>query len=104
MNPFVKLILVIGIFSLGFVILLPFVWLVNKYKLLNIRGLLVAASGAGLGFGFSAFILSFLDEKPHNWDILRGLSIGGQIFVWFFIGSIIIIPLSFVFNKLIKSR
>jgi hypothetical protein len=102
MNPIVKLILVIGIFSLGFVILFPFVWLINKYKLLNIWGVLVAASGAGLGFGFSVFILSFLDGNPQNWNILRSLSVGGQVFIWIFIASVIVLPLSFAINKLRK--
>ena len=102
MNPFIKLFFVIGIFLFGTLILLPFVWLVNKKKLLNIWGAIVIASGTGFGYGVSAFLLTYLDEKFQGWNTLQRISVGGQVFIWFFIGILILIPLSIWTRRLIK--
>ena len=102
MNVIIKFSTVMIIYALGFIIALTFVYQVNKKRLFNFLGLIIVAFGVGLGFGLVAYLSTFLDEKSQSWHLIERLSVGGEVFFWGFIGSIIGIPLAIFSQKIIS--
>ncbi len=99
MKTLIELINIIAIFSVGFIIIFFFLWVVNRKRLFNLWGVLTASFGAGIGFGCTAFLGTFLDEKSKTWNIAQKLSVGLEIFLWSFGASLIIIPIAIAMTK-----
>lgn len=104
MNTIIDLVSVIAIFAVGFIILFFFLWVVNRKRLFNLWGILTASFGAGFGFGCTAFLATFLDEKSITWNLVQRLRVGLEIFLWFFVGSLILIPIVIAMTKARKGK
>jgi len=100
MNKLNELASVLLIFTFGFFVIFFFIWLANKIRIFNLWSLCVVSLGAGLGFGIIGFLFTYLDEKSQTWTLLERLSVGTEIFIWSFVGSFIVLPLSKTILKL----
>ena len=94
MEVLLKLTSIIAIFACGFLILVLSFWLVAKKRFSAKLSVITIAFGAGLGFGLIGFLSTFIDEKSQSWAFIQRLSVSGEIFLWAFVGSIVVIPVA----------
>ena len=99
MTGMIKIVSILAILALGFLILSFFLWLINRKRLFNIWGVIIASFGAGFGFSWTAFLWTFLDVYSKNWNLAQRLSVGLEVFLWSFGASIIIIPIAIAMTK-----
>src|SRR4030067_2351916 len=99
MTGMIKIVSILAILTLGFLILSFFLLLINRRRLFNLWGVFIASFGAGFGFGCTAFLWTFLDVYSKTWNLAQRLSVGLEVFLWSFGGSLIIIPISISMTK-----
>jgi hypothetical protein len=69
--------------------------LIAKKSLYNFQGLLLASLLIGTVFSIASFILILISKKFQYWSFSSKLIYAGEIFLWAFVGSLILIPIAF---------
>ncbi len=95
MNQAYQLIVVLGVFLGICIFLILCARLLAKKHLYGITGLLIASTTLGTMFSVGSFILITISTKFQYWSLSSKLIYAGQIFLWVFIGGIVLIPIVF---------
>lgn len=102
MNQWLQFVVVILVFAgiiLGIAVL---AFCIFKAKMLNVVGALLFSAGVGLLFGSGSYVLILISRKFETFSTQAKLLHATQIFLIFFLGSLILSPL-FVKRFRIKS-
>jgi hypothetical protein len=68
---------------------------IAKKSLYNIKGIILSSVSIGAVFSIASFILILISKKFQSWSFSSKLVYAGEIFLWVFLGSLILIPIGF---------
>lgn len=69
--------------------------LIAKKSLYNLQGLLLASFLIGTIFSIASLVLILISNKFQYWSFSSKLIYAGEIFLWVFVGCLILIPIAF---------
>ena len=95
MHPLFQFAIVVAVFLGMYTTLILGLKLVAKKRLYNITGLLISSLMLGTVFGMGSFSLILISKKFNSWSFSSKLIYAGEIFVWVFLGSLILLPIAF---------
>jgi len=68
---------------------------IAERNLYNVKGILFASTTMGAIFSVASFILILISNKFQSWSFSSKLVYAGEIFLWVFLGSLVLIPIAF---------
>jgi hypothetical protein len=95
MHPALQCFIVVLVFLGIYLFLILGIKFISKKNLYNIQGILLASITMGTIFSVASFILILISNKFQSWSFSSKLVYAGEIFLWVFLGSLVLIPIAF---------